>query len=178
MSIYTRTGDDGTTSLFGGTRLSKSCVHVKAYGALDELTSTLGMLVAYLDKGKDAQFIKGIQQDLYGIMGFLANAPTDLAQQKDKIKVFEDRIDELTEKLPPLHTFIIPGGTFPSCWAHMARVSCRKAERVVITHFQKEKIMENQNSGIVLTYLNRLSDLLFTYARSFNTTKEILTQQT
>lgn len=168
MSIYTRTGDDGTTSLFGGARLSKSCIHVKAYGALDELTSTLGMFVAYIDKGEEAQFIKGIQQDLYVIMGFLANAPTDLVQQKDKIKVFEDRIDKLTKKLPPLHNFIIPGGTLATCWAHMARVSCRKAERIVIAHFQKEKIMKNQNSEIVLTYLNRLSDLLFTYARSFN----------
>jgi len=177
MKIYTRTGDDGTTSLYGGTRLSKACVQVEAYGALDELTATLGVFITHMSDGEEARFVEDIQRDLYVIMGFLANAPTHMEKQEGKILSFEQKIDTLTEKLPPLNNFIIPGGSIASCWAHMARVSCRKAERVVIAHLKKKGGVKDKNSGIVLVYLNRLSDLLFTYARAFNKEKDVISKK-
>lgn len=177
MAIYTRTGDDGTTSLFGGKRLSKADTQIDAYGTLDELTSTLGVFLNYIDNKIESSFVEDVQQDLYVIMGFLANAPADLEKQNSKIQLFEKKIDTLTEKLPPLTHFILPQGSPASCWAHMARVSCRKAERMVIFFFQKRKIMKRRDSQIILGYLNRLSDLLFTYARIFNNKKELISKK-
>jgi len=177
MKIYTRTGDDGTTALFGGERLSKADIQIDAYGCLDELTSTIGVLLGHIENNDEISFIDDIQRDLYIIMGFIANAPTDLKKQERKIALFENKIDKLTGRLPPLNNFIIPGGSVVSCWAHMARVNCRKAERAVVLHFQKKKIMKDENSQVVLTYLNRLSDLLFSYARAFNEEKDIISKK-
>jgi cob(I)alamin adenosyltransferase len=177
MAIYTRTGDKGMTSLFGGRRLSKADIQIDAYGTLDELTCTLGIFILHINDTKEAQFVEDIQKDLYVIMGFLANAPTRFEMQKKKSSLFEKKIDALTAQLPSLKNFILPGGSAASCWAHMARVSCRKVERVIILYFQKKKIIEDENVQLVLTYLNRLSDLLFTYARAFNTEKDIISKQ-
>jgi cob(I)alamin adenosyltransferase len=169
MSIYTRTGDDGTTSLFGGSRVSKSDIQIDAYGSLDELTSIMGLFVSHINNKEEGIFVKNIQQDLYAIMGMLAGAPADLKAQKNKAEAFELKIDSLTRKLPPLKDFIIPGGSLGSCWAHMARVSCRKSERIIIRYFLGKKIIQKKDSQLIIKYLNRLSDLLFTYARFFNT---------
>lgn len=168
MAIYTRTGDDGTTALFGGKRLSKADLQVEAYGCLDELTTTLGVLIAHLPDKTESPFIEDIQRDLYVIMGFLANAPTELEKQKSKIVLFEKKIDALTKKLPQLTHFILPGGSLASCWAHMARVACRRAERSIVKYFQKKLVLNKNEFLIILEYVNRLSDLLFTYARFFN----------
>ncbi len=176
MPIYTRTGDDGTTSLYGGRRLSKADLRIEAYGSLDELTSTLGMCVAHISDGAEARFFEHIQKDLYVIMGHLANAPVNLEGLKQEVGQFEKKIDSLTSELPPLTDFIIPGGSLASSWAHMARVSCRSAERVVIHYFQHAKCTNDENSQIVMKYLNRLSDLLFTYARSFNKDKDVISK--
>lgn len=177
MAIYTRTGDDGTTAIFGGKRLSKSDEQIEAYGSLDELTSTLGVLIFHMGVSGEIVFLQRIQRDLYVIMGYLANAPTDFEKLKDRSTLFEKKIDALSKKLPPLNNFIIPGGSLPSVWAHMARVSCRKAERVVIYYFQKEKTLKEENSHIIIRYLNRLSDLLFTYARFFNDKRETISKK-
>ena len=177
MTIYTRTGDDGTTSIYGGVRLSKACVQVEAYGALDELSTTLGVFITHISDGDESRFVEDIQRDLYVIMGFLANAPSHMEKQEKKIAQFEQKIDSLTEKLPPLKNFIIPGGSQASCWAHMARVSCRKAERVVISHLEKKGGIQDKNSGVILVYLNRLSDLLFTYARAFNKERDSISKK-
>jgi len=177
MKIYTRTGDDGTTSLYGGVRLSKACVQVEAYGSLDELSCVLGMLILQIKENEgEVHFVEDIQRDLYIIMGFLAESPTSLKKQEEKIVLFEKKIDEIAKKLPPLTNFILPGGSPASCWAHMARVNCRKAERIIISHFKKKKII-NKEVTIVFMYLNRLSDLLFTYARVFNNSKEVISKQ-
>lgn len=177
MPIYTKTGDDGTTGLFGGRRLLKSDIQVEAYGSLDELSSTLGVFISHIDNGDEAQFIEQIQRDIYVIMGFLADAPTKLSEQKNKIALFEKKIDLLTSHLPPLNNFIIPGGSNASCWAHMARVTARRAERVVIGYFKTTGTLEGENQQIIVMYLNRLSDLLFTYARSFNGEKDIISKK-
>lgn len=177
MAIYTRMGDDGTTGLFGGKRLSKADIRIDAYGCLDELTSILGVFIGTIKDKREISFLEDIQKDLYVIMGVLAAAPSDLKKQKNKIELFEKKIDSLTEKLPPLKDFIIPGGSPTSCWAHMARVGCRKAERVVVHFFEREKNITDKNSQIILQYLNRLSDLLFTYARTFNNKKETISKK-
>lgn len=177
MKIYTKTGDDGSTALFGGKRLSKADIQIEAYGSLDELTSTLGVLISHVSDGSEARFIEDIQRDLYVIMGYLANAPTNLNKQKKKITEFEKKIDSLTTQLPSLTNFIIPGGSTASCWAHMARVSTRRAERIVIHYFQDADILEGSGPHIVLMYLNRLSDLLFTYARTFNKDRDIISKK-
>ena len=168
MAIYTRTGDDGTTALYGGQHLSKADLQVEAYGSVDELTSTLGILITYIQKKEEKEFVKNVQQDLHVIMSLLARAPTSLLNQEKKIQLFEKKIDALTACLPPLTQFILPQGSLPSCWAHMARTICRRSERSIIRYFQKKQLMEKNESRMVMKYMNRLSDLLFIYARTFN----------
>lgn len=174
MAIYTRTGDDGTTALYGGRRISKTDLQVETYGSVDELTSTLGVLMTHIQEKEEKEFVGSIQQDLYAIMGFLAQAPTNLLGLEKKVKLFEKKIDTFTAKLPPLSQFILPQGSSSSCWAHLARVICRKSERSIIYYFQKRKLMKKKGSRIIMKYINRLSDLLFTYARVFNVQNEVI----
>ena len=115
--------------LFGGKRVSKADVQVEAYGSLDELSSVLGMFALHLDS-LETTFIEDVQRDIYIIMGALAGAPTDLKKLSNKIATFEHKIDSFSQALPPLKDFIIPGGSLPASWAHLARTTCRKAERV------------------------------------------------
>lgn len=170
MKIYTRSGDDGTTGMFGGERVLKDSLAVESYGSIDELTSILGVLLTLIVDKKETLFITEVQKDLYILMSFLAHSPVSLVSCKERISKIEKRIDGITEKLPPLHSFIIPGGSPASAWAHLARTVCRRAERMVVRlHHQDNK---NNDLLIVVQYLNRLSDLLFTYARFFNTQNE------
>lgn len=168
MAIYTRTGDDGTTALYGGRRVLKTDVQVEAYGSIDELTSALGMLITCVKEKSEVDFLGSIQKDLYVIMGYLAGAPSQLSEQEKKIELFEKKIDALSAKLPPLTHFILPQGTPASCWAHMTRVICRRSERSITSYFQKDGLMKKEESLVIMKYINRLSDLLFTYARTFN----------
>jgi len=173
MAIYTRTGDDGTTALYGGVRQLKSDVQIEAYGSVDELTSVLGVFASYIDDKKERSFIEDIQHDLYEIMSFLAGAPTHLSKQETKIKTLEKKIDLLSNKLPPLKNFILPSGSRVSCWAHVARTVCRRSERAIVLSFSKKQIGKKKGVDTILIYMNRLSDLLFTYARAFNKEREI-----
>lgn len=171
MKIYTRTGDGGTTGMFGGERVLKDSLAVESYGSIDELTSVLGVLLTLMSDKKEILFISNIQKDLYILMGFLAHSPVSLTSCKKNVLEIEKKIDILSEKLPPLHSFIIPGGSPASAWAHLARTVCRRAERMVVRlHHQDDK--KNRDLLVVIQYLNRLSDLLFTYARFFNTQNE------
>jgi len=168
MTIYTRTGDDGTTALYNGRHLSKGDPQIVAYGSVDELTCALGVFAIYIQEPKEKEFIKSIQQDLYVIMSFLAQAPTNLSDQEKKVDLFEQKINIFTEQLPQLTQFILPQGSLVTCWAHMARVVCRRSERSIICYFQKSKLMNEKKSRIIMKYVNRLSDLLFTYARIYS----------
>lgn len=163
MSIYTRTGDTGTTGLYGGKRISKADCQIETYGSIDELTSYIGLVVVKLKNKKDANFLIGIQKDLYQIMGFLSGAKTDLLYLENQVAVFEKTIDEIEKKLPKLNKFILPGGNELSALFHVLRVLCRKAER--------------RNIGQQLTiikYLNRLSDLFFILARKYGKETEVV----
>jgi len=175
--IYTRTGDKGQTSLFNGQRVSKADLRVEAYGTIDELNSAIGVVVAEISNiipiksGQISNIDKEliiIQNDLFEIGSALANLATSHQQLavralKDRVKDFENSIDKMTESLPALSNFILPGGGKTGAVLHFARTVARRAERKVASLDEKEKV---DNS--VIMYLNRLSDLLFTMARFVN----------
>ncbi|MEK7597124.1 MAG: cob(I)yrinic acid a,c-diamide adenosyltransferase [Patescibacteria group bacterium] len=172
MLIYTRTGDSGTTGLFGGKRISKADCQIESYGSIDELTSYIGLVVVKLKDKKDADFFVKIQKDLYQIMGFLSGAKTDLLFLEDRVLTFEKNIDLIEEKLPKLTNFIIPGGNEISSLFQILRVLCRKAERRNIDFFNKTTITNNQLT--IIKYLNRLSDLFFDLARKYGKDNEVV----
>ena len=166
MLIYTKTGDDGTTAIYGGKRLLKSDLQVEAYGSIDELTSFIGLVVNKLINKKDKLFLISLQKDLYQIMAVLSGAKTDIQFLfEKKVLSFENEIDKLEKKLPKLDKFILPGGTEISSWLHILRVICRRAERNVVRF---------NNDMIIVKYLNRLSDLLFVMARNYGKNKEMV----
>lgn len=172
MSIYTKTGDRGTTATFGGKRVTKYDPQIEASGALDEATSFIGMAIAAIEDGKDTQLLTGIQGDLYAIMGYLAGATFKEKNIGMQITVFEKVIDSLDTSLPPLTRFLLPQGSEPTTRLHVARAVTRSAERRVVAYISSKE--QNSSDVIVLQYLNRLSDLLFMLARKY-AEKEVLT---
>ena len=165
MSIYTRSGDDGTTGLYGGKRISKADCQIETYGSIDELTSYIGLVAVKLKNKKKANLLIEIQKDLYLVMSFLSGAKTDLSQLEKKVTVFEQEIDSIEKKLPKLNKFILPGGTEISAWFQILRVVCRRAER---------NMVKFKSNTLIIKYLNRLSDLLFDMARTYGKNKEIV----
>ncbi|MDO8501283.1 MAG: cob(I)yrinic acid a,c-diamide adenosyltransferase [Gemmatimonadaceae bacterium] len=172
MKIYTKTGDAGQTGLFGGGRVSKDDPRVEAYGDVDELNATLGLARAVEMMPRIDEVLVPVQRDLFSIGALLATP--DLEKMHDhlakaqideaRISELEHAIDECDRELEPLRAFIVPGGTPKAAALHVARTVCRRAERRVIS-LQKEVEIPQ----IVVVYLNRLSDLLFTLARLANT---------
>ena len=171
MRIYTRTGDDGGTALFGGGRVPKDNDRVEAYGDVDELNASLGMARAVETMPRIDEVLVPVQRDLFAIGALLATPDHDkMQQQLAKARVDEDRIvqleraiDEAESELEPLKAFIVPGGTPKSAALHVARTVCRRAERRVV-HLAREIPLP----PLVVVYLNRLSDLLFVLARLAN----------
>jgi cob(I)alamin adenosyltransferase len=169
MKIYTKAGDLGKTSLRNGTRVDKSDIRVDAYGAIDELNSLIGTGAAFLAGssknagGRVCEQLRSIQHDLLDIGSILANPGQQSAGLEQRTLELEEMIDWMTEKLPPLTQFILPGGTVPSGMLHIARTVARRAERRVVFLSRKEAV-----DPFVLVYLNRVSDALFTMARFVN----------
>lgn len=167
--VYTRTGDDGSTALGGGQRLDKDALRIEAYGAVDELNSTLGGALAAGLADVLALRLSTIQNELFHLGSDLCI----LEQDKERLPVpgieerhvltLEAAIDDLSESLAPLENFILPGGTTGAAWLHVARTICRRAERRVVSLAREEVI-----GPWTLRYLNRLSDLLFVMARFEN----------
>lgn len=172
MTIYTKTGDKGDTSLFGGKRLSKDHPQVEAYGTIDELSSFLGLLIAKIKTKSDQNFLIETQQDLYKVMAFLAAANSPIEQLSKKVTLFEQKIDLMQSKLPALHSFILPVGTEISSMCHVVRAVCRRAEREVVT-LSKTTDLDKHSVEIIKQYLNRLSDLFFVLARWYNKNAEL-----
>ncbi|HLL61251.1 MAG TPA: cob(I)yrinic acid a,c-diamide adenosyltransferase [Candidatus Nitrosocosmicus sp.] len=181
MTIYTKTGDTGETSLFGGKRISKADPQVAAYGDIDELSSYLGLIVSklHLDEAqKEKEFIINIQKELYQLMGVLAGANTDLSTIEYSVPSFEKRIDEIQEVLPKLTRFILPGGNEISSFLHISRTVCRRAERSVVYLLNVNDTIKPElkhSLSFMVKYLNRLSDLLFMLARWHGKDHEIIT---
>jgi len=167
--IYTKTGDNGLTGLIGGVRIPKDSPRIEAYGTLDELNSLLGLAAARKVSNHILPMLLTIQQELFDMGAELAQPgenPTSRIKASH-VQALEQYIDDLEEHLPPLARFIIPGGSKTAATLHVARTVCRRAERRVVALQRREKI----NPQIV-TYLNRLSDLLFVMARFQNQAEE------
>jgi len=164
MKIYTKTGDLGETSLFGGKRLPKNHLRIEAYGTVDELNSWLGLLRDSLESDETRMLLKAIQDRLFTIGSNLASDPDKemiVPDIKDSdIELLEKSIDAMNEALPPLKNFILPGGHITVSHCHVARCVCRRAERAVVALQQNETV-----EPIIIRYLNRLSDYLFVLAR-------------
>ena len=158
--IYTRTGDQGETSLDGKTRLPKNHLHLETLGTLDELNSTIGIVLAFEPFSAGIQdTLKEVQQNLFNLGGELC-AVGFHAITPEKITDMENKIDEWNKILPPLKEFILPGGIPKAAFCHLARTICRRAERCLVAWNQ-----ENALNPDILRYINRLSDLLFVAAR-------------
>ena len=170
MKIYTRTGDQGQTSLVGGQRVSKTCARLESYGTVDELSSQIGLLITYCTLDTDIQFLTDVQNQLFVLGGYLA---TDTSQRyvrpgnivtSDMIEAIEQAIDAINAQLPPFKHFILPGGCRAAAVCHVCRTVCRRAERRILALSEEGADID----PIVVDYLNRLSDYLFVLARKLN----------
>ena len=160
--LYTRTGDDGTSGLSGGERVTKNHPRMTAMGSVDELNSVIGLLICKLDNTELKKMFTEIQHDLFNIGGEIS-MPGHSFINADKISGLEKRIDDFNENVEPLKEFILPGGSEAASVCHMARSITRRAERDVIELHQLDPVPE-----VTRQYLNRLSDLLFVAARIIN----------
>ena len=171
MKIYTRTGDDGGTALFGGGRVRKDDRRVEAYGTVDELNSVVGWCVTQLADDRIRARLELVQHDLFTLGAELATPPAREGRARpdtptlpvDRIGAMEEWMDEAERELPELRAFVLPGGSTGAAALHVARTVCRRAERAVVRLADGEHV-----EGDVIRYLNRLSDLLFVLARLDN----------
>ena len=173
MRIYTRTGDDGTTSLSGGKRIPKHHVRVEAFGAVDELISWIGLLRDQPENIGRKDFLIYLQNQLMTSAAALAsendlNSSQKLLPDLDCVKKIEDEIDRMDQKLNPLRNLIIPGGNTTVSYCHIARCVCRRAERAVL----RLKITE-ETPPVINMFLNRLSDYLFILTRKISSDLDI-----
>ncbi|MFT4668318.1 MAG: cob(I)alamin adenosyltransferase [Polaribacter sp.] len=166
FKIYTKTGDKGTTGLYGGRRLPKSHIRIDAYGTVDELNSYIGLIRDQLTEVAQRNLLKEIQDRLFTIGANLASDPEKDMPVPDVLEsdivLLEEQMDLMDESLPPLKNFILPGGHTTVSYCHLARCVCRRAERIVVAldHTEGEKV-----DHILIRYLNRLSDFLFMLGR-------------
>jgi cob(I)alamin adenosyltransferase len=168
--IYTKSGDAGETGLGDGTRVPKDAARVEAYGQVDELNAALGLVAAYCPDCPEAAILGAAQNDLFDVGADLCVPRAEGEEPGKALRVtaaqgerLEKAIDRLNEKLQPLRSFVLPGGTPAAAWLHLARAVCRRAERAVVTLMRAEAVNPQ-----VLVYLNRLSDFLFVLARVAN----------
>ena len=160
--IYTRTGDGGTTGLGDGSRIGKDALRVAAMGDVNELNSVVGVLLCETLPDELRELLTGIQHDLFDLGGELS-VPGAAFLKAGQPARLEAAIDRYNAELPPLKEFILPGGVRAAALAHLARATCRRAERVVVALAQAEPVSETARQ-----YLNRLSDLLFVLPRWLN----------
>lgn len=165
FKIYTKTGDKGETGLFGGKRLPKSHIRIDAYGTVDELNSYMGLVRDCVSNVTLKKLLKDIQDRLFTLGSNLASDPAKDMQVPDitiaDIEVLEKEMDRMDETLEPLKAFVLPGGHPIVSYCHLARCVCRRAERLVVALHLVEPV-----EPILIQYLNRLSDYLFTLSRS------------
>ena len=169
MKIYTKTGDDGTTGLFGSGRVSKNSIRIEAYGTVDELNSVIGILAVQSGAEYFALLLQDIQKSLFVLGADLATPLESKTTyqipriEESDVKKMEFAIDDAEIGLPPLEKFILPGGSAVAGYFHFARTVCRRAERIVVS------LSESENIGAFdIQFLNRLSDLFFVLARKAN----------
>lgn len=163
MKIYTKTGDKGQTSLYDGTRIDKDSLRVESYGTVDELNSSIGFAIKFVEDEKIQESLKKIQMRLFFVAGELATIEEGKYKYKvkeDDIVALEKIIDDYIPKIGGGDKFIVPGSSMAAAALHVSRTICRRAERRIITLKRNEEVSE-----ILLKFVNRLSDVLYTYAR-------------
>ncbi|MEY3052939.1 MAG: hypothetical protein RLY31_2724 [Bacteroidota bacterium] len=164
FKIYTKTGDEGETGLFGGTRLPKHHLRIDAYGTVDELNAHLGVVRDALTEELSKAALKAVQDRLFSVGAYLATAPgkdlMPLDLEQADLLFLESEIDRMEALLPPLRNFILPGGHMAVSCCHVARCVCRRAERLVVALSGTDPV-----DPLVLQYMNRLSDYLFVLSR-------------
>jgi cob(I)alamin adenosyltransferase len=163
-TLYTRQGDDGTTGLGGGRRVEKSSLRIEVLGTLDELNSLLGLALAHGIAATAGELLLELQRQLLALGSELALAQAHVLDQ-ESVRFLEERLDRLDRELPPLASFILPGGTPAGASLHLARSVCRRAERLLCRLADQPGETVNPTA---VPFLNRLSDLLFVLARSVN----------
>jgi len=172
MKIYTKRGDFGETAMYGGAKTKKSNIRIHAYGTVDELNSTIGMILSYSISDQGKKMLMEVQNDLFVVGASLATPnpkKSKIEEIGDKeIEQLEKWIDKLEENLPALKSFILPGGSGAGSTLHFSRTVCRRAERETVELAEKEDISPKN-----IIYLNRLSDFLFVLARYENMKKDI-----
>lgn len=166
MKIYTKTGDQGSTSLFGGKRVSKADLRIDTYGTVDELNSWIGVLRDQSVNQLRKEILVEIQDRLFTIGSILATEPENTKVKipslaESDITLLEVKMDEMDAVLPPMRFFVLPGGNTSVSFGHVTRTVCRRAERLVISLDQTEKV-----DPLVIKYMNRLSDYLFMLCRT------------
>lgn len=165
MKIYTKGGDKGSTSLWGGKRVSKASLRIEAYGTVDELNVSIGLIKDVLEEDEIMQVLERVQNQLFSIGAYLAADPEKKGLKIPVISdteasVLEEQIDSMDATLKPLRSFILPGGHLHVSYCHQARVVCRRAERIVVALNEEYEI-----NPTIIIYLNRLSDYLFVLSR-------------
>jgi cob(I)alamin adenosyltransferase len=165
MKIYTKTGDEGTTSLFGGKRVSKADLRIDTYGTVDELNSYIGLVRDQQVNQKRKEVLVEIQDRLFTIGSILATEPGNTkvkipSLQEQDVLFLEQEMDKMDAELPPMRFFVLPGGHASVSFGHLARTVCRRAERLTIALNAHEAV-----EPLVIKYLNRLSDYLFVLCR-------------
>lgn len=173
MKIYTRTGDDGTTSLPGGRRIPKYHIRIEALGSVDELISWLGLLRDHKENYRHRDFLIHLQSQLMKIAAVISSGDKrDVAEKlmpdNESVKIIENEIDKMEIDLNPLEHFIIPGGSVIVSYCHIARCVCRRAERAVLKLYEKDK-----TTALAAVFLNRLSDYLFILSRKISSDLDI-----
>lgn len=170
VKIYTKTGDKGETGLFGGKRVKKHNSRIVAYGEIDELNALLGVARGLNKDSKVDEILQKIQNDLFDLGAMLASPDRTRLEgkaagfiRKEDVSFLEEAIDRMDRELPPLRSFILPGGSELASSLHLARTVCRRAEREIVSLAEKEPVDEE-----ILCYVNRLSDFLFVLARWAN----------
>ncbi|NND63630.1 MAG: cob(I)yrinic acid a,c-diamide adenosyltransferase [Flavobacteriaceae bacterium] len=175
MKIYTKTGDKGTTALFGGTRVPKHHIRIESYGTVDELNSHLGLIRDQKIDAHSIEILVQIQDKLFTVGAILATDPEKAILKsgkerlnipkidKEDVTLLETEMDQMNEELPPMTHFVLPGGHTTVSYCHVARCVCRRAERMATLLHESEPVDE-----MVLKYLNRLSDYLFVLARKLS----------
>lgn len=167
--VYTRTGDDGTTGLGTGARISKTSLRIEAYGTVDELSACIGLALAQQPVTELVESLRRIQNELFHLGADLCIPEADKQRypgprvEARHVAALEQLMDKLSESLPPLENFILPGGSAAAAGLHVARTICRRAERIIIALSQEEPV-----GAQVIPYINRLSDALFVMARFQN----------
>lgn len=187
--VYTKTGDQGTSSLLGGERVAKHHLRLVAYGELDELNSHIGFLITLLDRASflnNIEHLEKIQHQIFNLGSYFACENEQVAERfkiigvnHSHIEILEHKMDEWDEQLMPLKNFILPGGEKASAYAHICRTVCRRVERTLTELYQSEnKLIGNKNDQI--KFINRLSDYFFVLSRWINFkhgTPEVLWQK-